>query len=401
MELPFAVPESSSIQSFQTIIQQPGTDRSDNDQLLSSASSNSSSLVSAAFSSEGDSNSYIAASSQQTVESGYIATEGSIPSPNPHVSTINPSHNNPGQTFVPTETLNSRQYSITTHPLITPTIVALPPKQLNSIPSGTSTTIPVSVVTSTTSSVASKVTSMFSNFARFTTGAVSAATTPSTTSAVTNEKNYHSQPITSNSISLRSTLKSTLTSTKDRGQRIISPAPSNNSSSSYDDGEDTDHDHADNGGDSSLSTEIIDFAYVNVTDEDEIDVWFDNHSENHHKPGFGRNGGGTSTLFFESDDENKSYNVDILTILLSGRIQTPDVGNTIDETKVDNEVVASNRLETMIRFIEDGNEAALNASIAKKNGNMQESFQKHSEAAKYFYEGAVAFRESKNGTFQN
>jgi len=108
-------------------------------------------------------------------------------------------------------------------------------------------------------------------------------------------------------------------------------------------------------------TEVIDFAYVNVTDEDEVDIWLDDN---------------LAQYSLAEDGENESgvgRRADILTVLLAKH--------------------AEGETDQLINTIEQANQVCLKAATAKKEGNLQEALDRHTEAAKLFHEAALVVKE--------
>ena len=103
----------------------------------------------------------------------------------------------------------------------------------------------------------------------------------------------------------------------------------------------------------------IDFAYINVTDEDEVDIWLDD---------------GNHTAFSATtnadEDETNQGGTDVLAILL----QQEDQGR-------------------LVEYTENANHAAVQADTAKKLGNLQEALDRHADAAKFFHEAAVLVKD--------
>ena len=103
----------------------------------------------------------------------------------------------------------------------------------------------------------------------------------------------------------------------------------------------------------------IDFAYINVTDEDEVDVWLDD-----------RNTTAQYAAEYPEEEEAAQGRTDVLAILL----QQEDQGRLVEYTEKANQAVA----------LADG---------AKKDGRLQEALDRHTEAAKLFHEAAVLVKE--------
>jgi hypothetical protein len=119
-------------------------------------------------------------------------------------------------------------------------------------------------------------------------------------------------------------------------------------------------------------TETIDFmdTYVNVceTDADEVDIIL---------------AGGDPGIATNNPDQEQDIRGDILTILLSGPLHQEDGGGG----------------ETIVTQCEDANRATARAAQAKKDGNLQEALDAHTQAARLFREAAIHIGEG-NGTLR-
>jgi hypothetical protein len=130
-------------------------------------------------------------------------------------------------------------------------------------------------------------------------------------------------------------------------------------------------------------TETIDFmdTYVNVceTDADEVDIILaggDPGIANHYNPA--------------ATDQEQGLRGDILTILLSGPLH-------LDADSEDGGGGGGGGGETIVTQCEDANRATARAAQAKKDGNLQEALDAHTQAAKLFREVAIHIGEG-NGT---
>jgi hypothetical protein len=123
-------------------------------------------------------------------------------------------------------------------------------------------------------------------------------------------------------------------------------------------------------------TETIDFmdTYVNVceTDADEVDIILA--------------GGDPGIANPNPANQEQGLRGDILTILLSGPLH-------LDADQDDDGG------ETIVTQCEDANRATARASQAKKDGNLQEALDAHTQAAKLFREAAIHIGEG-NGTLR-
>jgi hypothetical protein len=128
-------------------------------------------------------------------------------------------------------------------------------------------------------------------------------------------------------------------------------------------------------------TETIDFmdTYVNVceTDADEVDIIL---------------AGGDPGIATQQDGANQEQGLrgDILTVLLSGPLHS---NNPEDDD-------GGEGGETIVTKCEDANRATARAAQAKKDGNLQEALDAHTQAAKLFREAAIHIGEG-NGTLHH
>lgn len=100
--------------------------------------------------------------------------------------------------------------------------------------------------------------------------------------------------------------------------------------------------------------ETIEFAYINITDEDEVDVWLDG-----------------DTLGNASVHEEQPAKGDILTILLEDRMQK----------------------NPLLSQTEPAYQASQDAITAQQNGDLQSALDCHTNAANLFHEAAVLARD--------
>lgn len=133
----------------------------------------------------------------------------------------------------------------------------------------------------------------------------------------------------------------------------------------------------------------IDFAYINVTDEDEVDIWLDEGHSNSGRvenPSFHRGFGGN----FDALDG--SHRTDILTILLASDVSPQTSPNDDENTPV------LSISEQLVELMEKANEASAKATASRKIGNLQAALDRHADAAKLFHQAALLIREL-DGTF--
>jgi hypothetical protein len=135
----------------------------------------------------------------------------------------------------------------------------------------------------------------------------------------------------------------------------------------------------------------IDFAYINVTDEDEVDIWLDDSHANAY-----RYNKENSTFHGGTDDGLESLNgahrPDILSVLLAHDTSSPV---TTNEGIANISSVSYG--DQLVQLTEQANEATANAAIARKNGNLQAALDRHSDAAKLYHQAAVHVRD-RDGT---
>lgn len=130
-------------------------------------------------------------------------------------------------------------------------------------------------------------------------------------------------------------------------------------------------------------TEAIDFAYINVTDEDEVDVWLD-ENHHHHSRSTQQQQNGLYDSSETTGDDSRRRHVDILTILLEAdRLNSPQ-----DD---------SNNAAQLVSLSEQANAAAARAGAAKRQGRLQDALDRHSDAAKFFHE-AARIAQDQDGT---
>jgi len=113
----------------------------------------------------------------------------------------------------------------------------------------------------------------------------------------------------------------------------------------------------------------IDFAYINVTDEDEVDIWLDDRNHNTSHSSTAVVGEGDHDSNDETGANNSRGRTDVLAVLLQQQ---------------------EGRL---VEYTENANQAAAQADAAKKVGNLQEALNRHTESARLFHEAAVLVKE--------
>lgn len=133
-------------------------------------------------------------------------------------------------------------------------------------------------------------------------------------------------------------------------------------------------------------TEAIDYAYINVTDEDEVDIWLDDNNTQYYNNNNNNYGEGDAAAAAAASDTRGR--ADILTLLL----QQGDATSSSDTNN-------TNGAEQLVAWTEQANDAAARAVTAKKEGNLQDALDRHSDAAKLFHEAAVLVRE-RDGTYR-
>jgi hypothetical protein len=133
----------------------------------------------------------------------------------------------------------------------------------------------------------------------------------------------------------------------------------------------------------------IDFAYVNVSDEDEVDIWLD---DSHSNAGRLENSSVNRGFYGSFDSVNGSHRADILTILLASDVSPPISPND------DNNTAVLSISEQLVDLTEKANEASAKAVASRKNGNLQAALDRHADAAKLFHQAALLTHE-QDGTF--
>ena len=130
----------------------------------------------------------------------------------------------------------------------------------------------------------------------------------------------------------------------------------------------------------------IDFAYINVTDEDEVDIWLD---ESHSNTDRLEN---TSMNFGFPDSANGSHRADILAVLLASDFAP-------QATSEDENAPVLSKCEQLVELTEKANEATAKAGMARKYGNLQNALDRHSDAAKLFHQAALLIRDQDGTLF--
>jgi hypothetical protein len=123
-------------------------------------------------------------------------------------------------------------------------------------------------------------------------------------------------------------------------------------------------------------------TYVNVceTDADEVDIIL---------------AGGDPGIACQQQNANQEQGLrgDILTVLLSGPLHSANHNQEDDGG-------GGGGGETIVTKCEDANRATARAAQAKKDGNLQEALDAHTQAAKLFREAAIHIGEG-NGTLHH
>lgn len=111
------------------------------------------------------------------------------------------------------------------------------------------------------------------------------------------------------------------------------------------------------------NTDVIEFAYdyINVIDEDEVDIWLDDHNNTAKY---------SNSINDASDPEEDMGRTDILAVLIHQQ-----------------------ELGRLVEYTESANMVAADAEEAKAQGNLQEALDRHTEAAKLFHEAALIVQE--------
>jgi hypothetical protein len=130
------------------------------------------------------------------------------------------------------------------------------------------------------------------------------------------------------------------------------------------------------------------FAYINVTDEDEVDVWLDeNHASTCRSD---------STFHVNNDYSFAGRRGNILAILLANDVSPPissanDTDTDLATTPV---MTTSTNGDPLVHFTEQANTMRLQAVEARKDGNLQTALDRHSDAAKLYHKAALQIRNA-------
>lgn len=128
-----------------------------------------------------------------------------------------------------------------------------------------------------------------------------------------------------------------------------------------------------------------DFAYINVTDEDEVDVWLDeNHASTNRDD---------ATLHGNSNNADTIHRGNVLAILLANDTSPPI---SLHDTAAASRPSLTPG-EELVHFTEQANTMTSQAVQARKNGNLQMALDRHSDAAKLYHQAALQIRD-KDGT---
>jgi hypothetical protein len=202
----------------------------------------------------------------------------------------------------------------------------------------------------------------------------------------------------------------------------ITIVPNSDSSLIEDNGEDREEDNnVTSSSDTTASSDAMDFAYINVTDEDEVDIWLETSTNSiyDYNTDVGKYRDQTRFLFSNKNNGSGDWNgqtpknsaADILTILLSGNIRNQqqlglnNLRQSSEENDKDSKSLETKSLSTsvapnelMMKTIEEANVASAEAANAKIQGHLQDAFKKHCEAAKFFHQAALVLaKDYKNG----
>lgn len=129
-----------------------------------------------------------------------------------------------------------------------------------------------------------------------------------------------------------------------------------------------------------------DFAYINVTDEDEVDIWLDEHHANTYRE--------DSSFPGSNGHPEAGRRGNILAVLLANDVSPPI-------SMTDHNYAAAPLTATpgdqLIQFTEGANTMSWQAVQARKIGNLQTALDRHSDAAKLYHQAAVQIRD-RDGT---
>jgi hypothetical protein len=153
-------------------------------------------------------------------------------------------------------------------------------------------------------------------------------------------------------------------------------------------------------GTTSVNDEAIDFAYINVTDEDEVDVWLD---DSHAKAYRNSMGVATSQLGNENVDRNHDVvrRGNILAVLLANDNSVP---SNVEGDRINtSESSITNHSERLFLLTEKANEMSAQAVNGRKNGDLQLALDRHSDSSKLFHQAALHVRDhdGKYAMFSN
>jgi hypothetical protein len=139
----------------------------------------------------------------------------------------------------------------------------------------------------------------------------------------------------------------------------------------------------------------IDFAYINVTDEDEVDIWLDDSHANAYRNSLEHQVtmNGTMSSMNNPDAVRRG---NILAVLLSNDVsvpyESPEGGG---ETKTSTMVHQGDQL---VQLTEQASAVSSQAIIARKYGNLQVALDRHSDAAKLYHQAALLICDT-DGTY--
>ena len=129
-----------------------------------------------------------------------------------------------------------------------------------------------------------------------------------------------------------------------------------------------------------------DFAYINVTDEDEVDVWLDENHANTYRE---------DTTIHVNTSPGSVRRGNILAVLLANDT-SPPLSSVNDKDAATTPPMTS-PVDQLVQCTEQANQMTSKAVDARKNGNLQAALDRHSDAAKLYHQAALQVRD-RDGT---
>ena len=126
-----------------------------------------------------------------------------------------------------------------------------------------------------------------------------------------------------------------------------------------------------------------DFAYINVTDEDEVDIWLDENHANTYREDSGLHG--------NNNNSDTSRRGNILAVLLANDISPPI--SSADGTDAATTPSMTAYGDQLVQFTERASTMTFQAVEARKHGDLQLALDRHSDAAKLYHQAALQIRD--------